>query len=188
VVLNQAAMITIDGIPAHPLLVHAVVVLLPLATLGGLVIAARASWRRRFGIAVLGVTIAGVIAVPLAQQTGEQLQDALQGGLPPGTPLSPNLEEHASLGDDLLPFAIAFGLAMLLLYVTGLLADREREAALDGPGAATATDGAVVGNTWRRVVVVAAVLVAFTGVATTVEIVRIGHSGAVAVWQGVGAQ
>jgi exosortase/archaeosortase len=161
-------MITVYGVPAHPLLVHAVVVLLPLATFGGLAIAVRSSWRRRFGIAVLGVTIAGVAAVPIAQQTGEQLEDALRASLPPGTPLQPSLEDHVSLGNDLLPFAIAFGVAVLLLYVTGLLADRGDNVA------------------WKRVALVAAALVVFTGVATTVETVRIGHTGAESVWKGVG--
>ena len=165
-------MITVFGVPAHPLLVHAVVVLLPLATVGGLAIAVRSSWRRRFGIAVLGVTIAGVAAVPIAQQTGEQLEDGLRASLPPGTPLQPSLEDHVKLGNDLLPFAIAFGLAVLLLYVAGLLADRD--AARGGS------------TTWKRVALVAAALVVFTGVATTVETVRIGHTGADAVWKGVG--
>ena len=202
-VLEQLDFITVDGIPAHPLLVHAVVVLLPLAALGGLVIAARAAWRRRFGLVVLALTAAGVAAVPLAEETGEQLQ----GVLPAANPL---IQEHAARGDDLLPFAIAFGVAVLLLVIAGRLADRERDAALvasdaadghaDGhadagvsggaaPGGAVATADtgtAVASRTWRRVAIVAAALVAFTGVATTVQVVRIGHSGASAVWQGVG--
>jgi hypothetical protein len=176
VVLTQADLITVDGIPAHPLLVHAVVVLLPLAALGGLVIAARASWRRRFGVAVLALTAAGVAAVPLVQKTGEQLRDALQARLPAGVPLNPAIQEHANLGDGLLPFALAFGVAVVLLVVAGRLADRERDA------------GEPRTTTWRRVAIVAAALVAFSGVATTVQVVRIGHTGSTAVWQGVGGK
>ena len=240
-VLTQQDLITVDGIPAHPLLVHAVVVLLPLAALGGLVIAARATWRRRFGVAVLLLTAAGVAAVPLATRTGDQLKAVL--------PPNPKIERHAELGNNLLPFALAFGVAVLLLVIAGRLADRERDAAaarqgaagrrpagrgavdpgsadpdaLDprtadaraarpgaagdgvadtsaadtragpgtagpgtaGPGTATDTDVRVT-RTWRRIAIVAAALVAFTGVATTVQIVRIGHAGSVAVWQGTG--
>jgi hypothetical protein len=241
VVLTQQDLITVDGIPAHPLLVHAVVVLLPLAALGGLVIAARATWRRRFGVAVLLLTAAGVAAVPLATRTGNQLKAVL--------PANPKIDQHAALGDNVLPFALAFGVAVLLLVIAGRLADRERDAAASGsraaaagssaaaaagpsaaavepsaaavgpsaagaepraaaaepstgasapsagasgkgppaagPGAATEGDVRVT-RTWRRIAIVAAALVAFTGVATTVQIVRVGHSGSVAVWQGTG--
>ena len=174
-VLAQQDLITVDGIPAHPLLVHAVVVLLPLAALGGLIIALRVTWRRRFGLAVLAITAAGVGAVPLATKTGNQLKAVL--------PANPAIEKHANLGNDLLPFALAFGVAVLLLVIAGRLADRERDAA----GSAVRSDvDAGVTRTWRRVAIVAAALVAFTGVATTVQIVRIGHSGSAAVWKGVG--
>jgi uncharacterized membrane protein len=183
VLLTQQDLITIDGIPAHPLVVHAIVVLLPLATLGGLVIAARASWRRRFGLAVLALTAVAVGSVPVATRTGEQLKAVL--------PANPNIERHSQLGDGLLPFALAFGVAVLLLVIAGRLADRERGADTATSAAARAnpdgTDGGMrVTRTWRRVAIVAAALVAFTGVAATVQVVRIGHSGSVAVWQGVG--
>ena len=179
-VLTQQDLITVDGIPVHPLLVHAVVVLLPLAALGGLVIALRATWRRRFGIAVLAVTAAGVAAVPLATKTGAQLRAVL--------PANPAIEEHASLGNNVLPFALAFGVAVLLLVIAGRLADREREAAVNGKRDVETAGGADVRvtRTWRRVAIVAAALVAFTGVATTVQLVRVGHSGSAAVWHGVG--
>jgi hypothetical protein len=175
VVFAQQDLIAVDGIPAHPLLVHAVIVLLPLAAIGGLIIAARATWRRRFGLTVLALTAVGVGTVPLATRTGKQLQAVL--------PANPAVQEHAALGDGLLPFALAFGVAVLLLVIAGRLADRERGAdtAVRGTGAVTVT------RTWRRIAIVAAALVAFTGVATTVQIMRIGHSGSVAVWQGVGS-
>lgn len=182
--------ITVDGIPAHPLLVHAVVVLLPLAAAGGLVIAARAAWRRRFGVVVLAMTAVGVALVPLTTTTGQQLKD--------GLPESPTIERHADLGATLLPFALAFGVAMLLLVIAGRLADREGGAAerasgggtgpADVAGTALARSGQEVTRTWRRTAAVAAVLVALTGVATTVQVIRIGHSGSVAVWQGVGVR
>jgi len=39
---------TINGLPLHPLLVHAVVVLLPLAAVGSIIIAVVPKWRRRY--------------------------------------------------------------------------------------------------------------------------------------------
>ena len=39
----------INGVPIHPLVVHAVVVLLPLAVLGTIAIVVRPAWRLRYG-------------------------------------------------------------------------------------------------------------------------------------------
>jgi hypothetical protein len=179
---TQQDLITVYGVPAHPLVVHAVVVLLPLATLGGIAIALRASWRRRLGLVVLLVAAAAIGAVPAAKLTGEQLEAALRAALPAGSELSPDIQTHAALGDDLLPFALVFGVALVLLLIAGRLADRERDAVQSAEADAQVT------TTWRRVAVLAAALVAFTGVAATVQVVRIGHTGAYAVWQGVGAR
>ena len=60
-------MLTVDGIPAHPLVVHAVVVLLPLAAVGTLLVVARPLWRRQLGVWVLLLALAGTAAVPVAQ-------------------------------------------------------------------------------------------------------------------------
>ncbi|HSU11443.1 MAG TPA: DUF2231 domain-containing protein, partial [Pseudonocardia sp.] len=59
-------MLTVDGIPAHPLVVHAVVVLLPLAAVATLLVVARPVWRRQLGVWVLLLAAAGVFAVPVA--------------------------------------------------------------------------------------------------------------------------
>jgi uncharacterized membrane protein len=81
------SMLVLDGIPLHPLVVHAVVALLPLAAVGAVVIALRASWRRSLGVPVMLLAIVGAGAVPVATQTGEQLQ----GALPP----NPAIQAHA---------------------------------------------------------------------------------------------
>jgi predicted membrane protein DUF2231 len=164
-------LVTIYGIPAHPLLVHAVVVLLPLAAVCAAALAVRPSWRQRYAWPVLGLTLAGVGSVPLAQEAGEQLQ-ARMAGLD-----NPLITKHANLGNDLLPFALGFGVAVVLLLVAGRLADRERTAA---------AESTEIPKTWRRIAIVMSVLVVCAGVATTVQTVRIGHSGATAVWDGVG--
>ncbi|SES12506.1 hypothetical protein SAMN05216188_122124 [Lentzea xinjiangensis] len=164
-------MLTIDGLPLHPLLVHAAVVLLPLAALGSVAIALVPSWRRRYAWPVLGVTLAGVAAVPAAQQSGEDFQAALErGGV-----RNPAIQTHADLGATLLPIALGFGVAVIALLVAGRLADREREAE------------APTTKTWRVVSVVVSVLVVLLAAGTTVQTVRAGHSGSTAVWSGVGS-
>jgi hypothetical protein len=163
-------LVTIFGLPAHPLLVHAVVVLLPMAAAGAAALAVVPRWRRKYAWPLLGVTLLGVGSVPLAQWAGDQLY-ARMAGLD-----NPLIEKHASLGNDLLPFALGFGVVVVAMLVAGRLADREGAAAADDPA---------VPKTWRRIAVVVAVLVIAAGAAATVQTVRIGHSGSTAVWDGV---
>jgi uncharacterized membrane protein len=104
----------VNGLPLHPLVVHAVVVLLPLAILGTLAIVARPAWRQRYGPLVLGVALVATLLVPVATSSGEALEEHV------GDPGS-----HAQLGDQLIWFALP-----LLLLVAGLVwFDRRRPSA-----------------------------------------------------------
>ena len=88
------------GLPAHPLVVHAAVVLLPLAAIATILTAAipalaprttrpwRSGWRS-----------SATIAVGLAQGSGESLKERVDE-----TEL---VEEHAEQGETVLPWAIA---------------------------------------------------------------------------------
>jgi hypothetical protein len=148
---------SVGGIPLHPLVVHAVVVLIPIAALGVLAIAVVPKWRSRFGILVVGVTAFATAMVPVATSTGEQLQET-RGE-------SELIDRHAELGD-----AALFG-AVPLLLVAAALWWLGRRAAQDAPV-----------PRWLNVLVpVVAVVVA---VAALVQMVLIGHSGAKAVWSG----
>jgi hypothetical protein len=69
--------LTVLGLPAHPLLIHAVVVGIPLTAAVGIVMLARPRWRRSWA---WPVAVADVLLVPLAfvtAQTGQGLQRAL---------------------------------------------------------------------------------------------------------------
>ncbi|KAA2261238.1 hypothetical protein F0L68_17380 [Solihabitans fulvus] len=172
-------LVTVFGLPAHPLLVHAVVVLLPLASVCAIGLAVRATWRRKYGWPALILTALAVGAVPLAQQAGEQLRDRL-ASVP-----NPLIKQHADIGTELLPYAIGFLVAVVVLLVAGRLADRERAADAEpaGDGGQTTT---TIPRTWRRIALLVSVLVVAAAVATTVQVVRIGDSGSRAVWTGVG--
>lgn len=172
---------TVDGLPAHPLLVDAVAVLLPLAAVCAVGLAVHRRLRRRFAWPVLTLTGVAVVTVPLAQATGRQLAAYLA---------KPDqvLGRHEQLGNELLPYALGFGVAVVFLVVAGQLADRERAAAIRAEHEkSTARDTPVrrVPTTWRRISVLASVLVIVLAVLTTADVVRIGLTGAQSVWQGV---
>jgi hypothetical protein len=92
------------GLPLHPLVVHAVVVLAPLVTAGLALALARPPWaeRLRLVLAVLAVAAAGAAVV--ARPSGQWLLARVPG--------SPEVARHASLG-DMLPW--------LLLVTAGLV-------------------------------------------------------------------
>ena len=142
----------INGIPVHPLVVHAIVVL-PLATLGTIAIALRPSWRRPYGPLVVGSALVSTVLCPVATSSGEALEERV------GSP-----GEHAELGDTLVWFALA------LLILSALLVYLQRRN--DAPGAAPA----------GRAIQVVAALAVIAALASTVQVYRVGDSGAKAVW------
>ena len=148
---------TIGGIPLHPLVVHAVVVLIPLAALGVIAIAVVPKWRTRFGVLVVGVTAFATVMVPVATSTGEQLQ-----GVKGENDL---IEEHAELGDAALYSAVPLLILAVALWWLG------RRAAQDAPA-----------PRWLNLLV--PVLAVVVAVVAIVQMVLIGHSGAKAVWSG----
>jgi hypothetical protein len=188
-------MVTIGGLPAHPLVVHAVVVLLPLAALGTLAVAARPTWRRNLGVPVFLIALVGVVAVPVAVQTGEQLQGLLGGG-------GPLVEVHEQRADHLLPYAVVFLVLLLATLLLGRLADRTETAGhsdnagqaehasraghASQPGHAINTSQTDQHRLQVRLTTSAGVLAAVAGLVVTGLVVWIGDAGALAVWSGVG--
>jgi len=162
----------ISGLPVHVLVIHAVVVLVPLAVLGAVAVVVRPAARRRHGVLVVALTALAAVFVPLATSSGEGLQQSL--------PRNPMIATHAALGDQLLPLV-----ALLLAAVTALVVlDRygQRQPA-DGPGTMAAP-----ARRWRRPVgLLLSVAVLAAAAASAVQVVRIGDSGARAVWGGLAA-
>ncbi len=145
----------VNGLPVHPLVVHAVVVLLPIAVLGTLAIAVRPAWRARYGPLVVACAVVATLLIPVSTSSGEALEQRV------GRP-----EEHAELGDQLIWFA----LPLLLLAIAMVVLDRRaRRAAVPDPRH----------NRGLQVVTVLAVVAAL---ACGVQVYRVGDSGARAAW------
>jgi uncharacterized membrane protein len=64
---------TIGGLPIHALVVHAVIVLLPLACLGGIAIALQPSWSRTYGLLVVAAAFVATGSAFVAKESGEKL-------------------------------------------------------------------------------------------------------------------
>lgn len=152
------------GLPAHPLIVHLPVFLVPLTAVGALWCAVSATWRARLGWVVVGMAVVSLVAIQLALSSGESLQERVDR--------SQLVEDHVELADAMRPLE-----AGVLVFAVGMMVvDRRRRRDADGPG-------------WLKPAAVGlAALTVVTGVASTVQVVRVGHSGAKAVWHNTSAE
>src|SRR4051794_13263315 len=102
---------TLLGLPAHPLIVHGAIVLLPLVAIGTIMIAIWPRARRGvFGWAVAVLSIGAFGFVGLAQKTGGALAEHVQP-----TALT---REHVAMGDAVLPWAfVLMGVACSVMAV-----------------------------------------------------------------------
>jgi hypothetical protein len=168
----------INGSPTHALVVHAVVVLLPLSVLASLGLVFVPASRRAFALATVVIAFIGCIAIPLSFLSGS----ALRRRVAP----SPLIDHHVALAHQLLVIAAVFGLS-LAAFVGADLTRRSRRGQLNQ------VEAAVVAR-WPKLLdrpspgalhvlhrATAVVLVAMS-LLTAVAVVRVGDSGAKAVW------
>jgi predicted membrane protein DUF2231 len=159
-------LITVGGLPVHPLLVHAVVVLIPLTTLTAVVVAVRGPWRRGGSVLVALGAVVSFVAAYLAMEAGEQLQAALSAG----GHLSPDFDSHDTWGTytwyATIPFAV-------LAVVTAILARRTRPAPAHSGSTATTTGVGTAVLAWLTVL---------AGIVAVVFCYLAGDSGSRAVW------
>ena len=152
---------TINGLPAHILIVHLVVVGVPLAALLTVLSGVWPAARRRLGIVTPVVALVALISVPLAMNAGEWLRDRVFA-----TDL---IRTHTGLGEDLLPWAIGLFVAALLPWLLPRLARSNRR-----------VQTWLVPAAWIGMGVLA---VGFAAV-SVIQVVRIGDSGSKAAWTG----
>ena len=159
----------LGGLPAHPLLVHMPVVLIPLAAIGALAIAVRPKWMRSFGWLVAAVAGVGFAGAMFAAQSGEAYKETLEAS---GQTITNTLEDHAEMGDAAQAFAAVF-FALVVVWV--LFAWWRRKAG-EEKVTATVKQPKLIG-------ILLSVLVVIGGVAATASVTVTGHSGAKTVWE-----
>lgn len=145
-------MSVINGLPAHVLLVHFVVVLVPLTALALTLCALWPAAAQRMGIVLPLLALVTLACVPLTTQAGEWLEEHVDGNA--------LVRRHAELGDGLLPWA---GGLFLLAVVVWWATRRPRLSA-------------------TPIRIAAAVLSLAVAAGAVVDVYRIGDSGAKAAW------
>ncbi|MCW2545604.1 MAG: hypothetical protein JWN96_64 [Mycobacterium sp.] len=103
---------TVNGLPFHPLIVHAVVVILPLAVLGAIGISLWPAMRRHLGLLVLLAGVIGLILVPIATSSGEKFRDQLG--------VQQLVRTHQHYAEKLLPYTAVLVVLLLLTMIVDL--------------------------------------------------------------------
>jgi hypothetical protein len=148
---------TIAGLPLHPLVVHATEVIVPVAAIVVTVAALWPRFRRRAGYLPLALALASLVLVPLSTQSGEALQERVGE--------SSLIETHSNLAEGLLPWV--FSLVVVAAVLLWWNRNERKGATSRAPR-------------WVALGLAVAAVLATTG--TTVQAIRVGHSGATAVW------
>ena len=153
----------VAGLPLHPLIVHAVVVLTPLTVLALLLGAFWPAARQRLGVVTALGALLVLVLVPITVAAGESLAERI-GPVPA-------VERHRGLGEMLLPWVIALFVVAAAQWAWFRFGDARMRRG--SPGGARAVGIGLA---------VASVVVA---VGTLLVLVLIGDSGARAVWGGL---
>ncbi|CAN5221381.1 hypothetical protein BH09ACT10_BH09ACT10_12680 [soil metagenome] len=144
------------GLPLHPLIVHATVVMIPLAALTVVLSVLWPKFRAWAGPLPAGLSLIGLILVPLSTSTGETLERHVED--------SALLEKHTEMAEGLLPWMIALFVFSAAAYAIDWRRKRGHSLA-------------------KPLTIAVSVLAIVATVGTTVQVARIGHSGAESAWQ-----
>lgn len=156
------------GLPAHPLLVHMPVVLIPLAGLIAVVFAFKPAWLDRYGWGLVALSGLGALGGILAAGSGEGLEELQEAA---GESASAAAEDHFELGELARTLGIVFFLVVLTVVVVRWYA--RKRAATEGVWSLAGSKAAAV--------VMSIALVVSAG-AATYAISTAGHQGAKLVW------
>ena len=154
------------SLPAHPLLVHIPVVLLPLAALCAVLIAGRTAWFERFKWAVLALAGAGAIGGILAVESGEKL--AATASVEDQIAIA----SHQEMGETARTMGVLFFFAVLAWVLIPVLLKRR---------------GGDVKTAKIAKIALTAVVV-LTAIGSVYWIVKTGHSGATRAWEDFGKE
>jgi hypothetical protein len=144
---------TIFGLPVHALVVHATVVVVPVAALSVLLAGVWPRFRRWAGWGPAALAVLALVLTPISTSSGEELEHHVGH--------SALIEDHSHLADML----IWWTLPLAVIAAAAWFLHRRRTL-----------------RSRRSLSVVMTVLAVVVGLGTLVQVVLIGHSGAKAAW------
>ena len=155
---------SIFGLPAHPLFVHAPVVLMPLLAIATVALAIRPRWRLRFGPALAVSALGIAVLTILAAASGEPFVELVSIGT--------GADKHKSLGETTRLLTVLFFLA---------------SAATAGFDWRTRGSSKTSGDAGQSSMVGVGLIALTTllAIAATIWMIRTGHEGARITWTGL---
>ena len=150
---------TIFGLPVHPLIVHATVVIVPAAAIAVLLSVLWPRFRAWAGWGPLALAVAASVLAPLSTSSGESLEHRIGD--------SDLIEAHSELGDLLIWWAIP----LVLLAAAGYWLNTFR--------------GGRRKRRTKTVSIILTVLAVIVSIGILVQVALIGHSGAQSAWSDV---
>ena len=150
-----------NGLPLHPLVVHAAVVFVPLAALSAILYAVP-RWRWLLRWPTLLLSLAALVLVQVSIMSGEDLEESRKLG-------SPQVEVHSMWADRLRIGMVVLAVVAIVAFWALSYATRLSGGA-DRPARAVALEVPV------------AVLLALVGVVVLFLVFKTGDAGARAVW------
>lgn len=161
---------TVNGLPLHALVLHATVVLIPLAGLLGVVFAIP-RLRAWATVPLPLVAVAAAASALVTAASGRNLKEAGgQGGAGLGGPVLDLVEEHQELAQQLVVMTLIYAAVAVVAAVVAGRAHRRAPASRSGGALLTGLS----------------VLLVLGAVAVTYQTIRVGDVGSEAVWNPVG--
>ena len=154
------------GLPAHPLLVHGAVVLVPLGAVAFVIAGLRETWRRAYYLPATIITATGGLFAFLAKESGEPLSKSIRA-------TGQRVGEHPEQGDTAFVFAMLLAAVCVFVYAMHRFEPRLRS----NFSSVTLPKLPVSYQT-----VLYAAVIPFAVVAIVTMIIA-GHSGAELVWK-----
>lgn len=165
-----------EGLPAHPLLLHVPVILIPSVAAGTLIVACRSHWFERYAVWLCAVAVIALGSLNLTMSAGDALRGDLQATFVPS--VANLISRHAHAAGILRVFMIAFTAALIVAVALDLHA-RGR---LTGIGFIDA----IVGGVLKLIggVTLARAALGLLALGCLYFVFLTGDLGARAVWQG----
>jgi hypothetical protein len=174
----------ISGLPAHPLIVHAAVVFVPLLALGAILYAVLPMLRGQLRWPVGLLAVVGPLAITAARLSGENFSKNKNVQSPQMQAL---IAVHQGYGDKAQLYTIALGVIMLIfVFLVGPSrpAPAQPPSGSDGGGGVATATLTATRTTPLVLQIVLAVLAVAGALVTAYYVYKVGDSGAHMAWGG----